>query len=87
LVPVPTLASAEAVLRPLAGMIEGIGYAGPLDRLAEASDVAARAGAHRLCPLERLQAPPFAWRQNGYGRLASLVTDDMGRLDAAPAYA
>ncbi|MEO6027897.1 MAG: acyl-CoA reductase, partial [Candidatus Binatia bacterium] len=42
LVPVPTLASAEAVLRPLAGMIEGIGYAGPLDRLAEASDVAAR---------------------------------------------
>ncbi len=87
LVPVSSLADADEVLRPLAGTIEAIGYAGPLERLAEASDVAAQAGVHRLCPIERLQAPPFAWRQSGYGRLTSLVTDELGRADTTSAYA
>jgi hypothetical protein len=69
-VPTPSLARAADVLRPLGGVIEAIGYAGPTEELAIASDVAGRCGAQRLCPLERMQAPPFAWRQSGHGRLA-----------------
>jgi acyl-CoA reductase-like NAD-dependent aldehyde dehydrogenase len=70
LVPVPSLADAAAVLRPFTGVVEATGYAGPTHRLREASDLAASCGAHRLCPLERMQAPPFAWRQSGHARLA-----------------
>lgn len=71
LIPVPTLAATPAVLRPFAGSIEAIGYAGPTDRLAEIAALTAEAGAPRLCPIERMQAPPFAWRQSGHHRLAS----------------
>lgn len=78
LVPVVTLAAAAEPLRRLAGTLEAVGYAGPVARLADAAAVAAASGAHRFCPLERLQAPPFAWRQSGHRRLASL-------LAAAPA--
>jgi hypothetical protein len=70
----------------LAGVVEAVGYAGPASRLAEASGVAARCGAHRLCPLERLQAPPFAWRQSGHARLASIAGLDPS-CDQRPAFA
>ena len=86
MVPVRTLADAAAVLQPLTGIVEAVGYAGPTDRLGEASAVAVGCGAHRLCPLERLQAPPFAWRQSGHARLASFVDLDPV-CDHPPAFA
>ncbi|MCC6847785.1 MAG: hypothetical protein IT294_04740 [Deltaproteobacteria bacterium] len=82
LAPVATLAAASGPLRRLAGTIEAVGYAGPIEGLAEAAAAAAAAGAHRFCPLERLQAPPFAWRQSGHRRLASFLA---GAHAAAPA--
>ena len=71
LVPVATLAAASTVLDRFAGAVEAIGYAGPERGIAEAAALAAGCGAHRLCPLDRMQAPPFAWRQSGHARLAS----------------
>jgi acyl-CoA reductase-like NAD-dependent aldehyde dehydrogenase len=70
-VPVPSFDAAMTPLRALAGLVEAVGYAGPEHRLEEAATVATACGAHRLCPLDRLQAPPFAWRQSGHRRLAS----------------
>jgi hypothetical protein len=84
--PIPSLAAAADVLQPLTGVVEAIGYAGPTSRLVEASDVAVRCGAHRLCPLERLQAPPFAWRQSGHARLASFASGEPARAPH-PAFA
>ena len=73
LVPVPTLAAASTVLGRLAGVVEAIGYAGTERRVTEAAALAAGCSAHRLCPLERMQTPPFAWRQSGHARLASFL--------------
>jgi hypothetical protein len=73
LVPVETLTAAARPLARIAGVVEAIGYAGPADRLAAVAAVATAAGAHRLCPLERMQAPPFDWAQSGHARLASLL--------------
>ncbi|MCC6764378.1 MAG: hypothetical protein IT293_06915 [Deltaproteobacteria bacterium] len=84
LIPVATLAGAAEPLRRLAGTIEAVGYAGPVESLAEAAAVAAAAGAHRFCPLERLQAPPFAWRQSGHRRLASFLAHDDAVAPALP---
>jgi len=85
LLPVPSLRDAAAPLRRVAGAVEAVGYAGPAAELGEAAEVAAAVGAHRLCPLERLQAPPFAWRQSGHARLGSIVGHDGG--DAPPTFA
>ena len=75
-VPVPCLNVPPPVLLSFAGAVEAIGYAGPADRLGEVAGVAAEIGAHRLCPLERMQAPPFAWHQSGHRRLASFFEND-----------
>lgn len=75
MLPVPALATAATLLARLAGSVEAVGYAGPASGLADAAAVAATCGAHRLCPLERMQAPPFAWRQSGHPRLASFTAD------------
>lgn len=83
LVPLRALAGATDALRRVAGRIEAVGYAGPAARLGEASAVATDLGAHRLCPLERLQSPPFAWRQSGHARLGSIVGHEAGTLPAA----
>ena len=82
-VPLTALATAIGVLQRVAGRIEAVGYAGPAARLGEASAVAAAVGAHRLCPLARMQAPPCAWRQRGHPRLGSIVGVDTGSLPAA----
>jgi hypothetical protein len=82
--PVATMTAAGSRLAPLAGVVEALGYAGPADRLGEVATVAAECGAHRLCPLERMQAPPFAWRQSGYTRLASLFRDDIAACCGDP---
>jgi len=71
LVPVPSLRAAAGVLARFEGSVEAVGYAGPERRLDEAAAVAVASGAHRLCPLERMQRPPFAWRQSGHARIAS----------------
>jgi hypothetical protein len=73
-VPVASLADACAPLSQFVGLIETLGYAGPERRTSEAAALAERCGAHRLCPLERMQAPPFAWCQGGYARLASFFS-------------
>jgi len=75
LLPVPTLSGAAAKLARLAGHVEAVGYAGPAGSLATAAEVAIACGAHRLCPLERMQAPPFGWRQGGHPRLACFTAD------------
>jgi len=85
LVPVATLAASAGTLTRVAGSVEAIGYAGPAERLSEVAAVATAVGAHRLCPLERMQAPPFDWAQSGHARLASLLGRTAG--DAAPAFA
>jgi len=71
--PVDTLEDAGALLTPLAGTIEAVGVAAPACRWPDAAAVAAACGAHRLCPLDRMQAPPFAWRQSGHARLESFL--------------
>src|SRR6185369_17817409 len=71
--PVASLAEARASLRRLDGMVEAIGAAAPAARLHEIADVASACGAHRLCPLDRMQAPPFAWRQSGHERIGSFI--------------
>jgi hypothetical protein len=76
MLPIATLGDAQPALRRLAGMVEAVGYAGPTERLDDAAALAADLAAVRLCPIERLQAPPFAWRQSGHGRIASLLGDD-----------
>lgn len=71
--PVTSMAEAGVALQRLGGMVEAIGLAGPAARVSEVAEVAALCGAHRLCPLDRLQSPPFAWRQSGHDRLASFL--------------
>jgi acyl-CoA reductase-like NAD-dependent aldehyde dehydrogenase len=69
LVPVAALAAAGTTLRSITGCVEAVGYAGPEARLTEAVAVAVACEAPRLCPLGRLQRPPFGWRQSGHARL------------------
>ena len=83
--PVAALADAGARLAPIAGCVEAVGYAGPERRLVEAGAVAAACDAPRLCPLDRMQRPPFAWRQSGHARLASLVAPASVDDGASPA--
>ncbi len=84
--PVATLAAAATPLARITGVVEAVGYAGPMEQMDEVARIAAGAGAVRLCPLERLQAPPFAWRQSGHPRLASFAGDGP-RAGLAPAFA
>jgi hypothetical protein len=75
MVPVPSLAAVAERIAPLIGLVEAIGYVGRPERLGEAAAIADACGAHRLCPLERLQAPSFDWRQTGHARLACFTAD------------
>ncbi len=77
-VPVASLAAIEGVLAPLRGLIEAIGYAGDERRTDTVAALAAACGAHRVCPLARMQAPPFAWRQSGHARLACFAPEERG---------
>ena len=73
LVPVPSLADARPVLARFDGVVEAVGFTGPAQRTPDVAALAAASRAARLCPLERMQAPPFAWRQSGHARLACFV--------------
>ncbi len=80
--PVATLAAAERTLAGHMGAIEALGFTGPSARTREAAALAAACAASRLCPLDRMQSPPFAWRQSGHARLACFATaDDCGASD------
>ena len=68
-VPISQLGTAEQTLSQIAGCVEAVGYAGPTARLPEAVTVATACDAPRLCPLDRMQQPPFGWRQSGHDRL------------------
>jgi len=81
--PVAALAQAGPRLEAFAGTIDTIGVAAPASRLDEVAALADAAGAHRLCPLERMQAPPFAWRQSGHARIASLLVPGPAPAGAA----
>ncbi len=70
IVPILHLGAAEQTLSQIASCVEAVGYAGPTARLSEAVAVATACAAPRLCPLDRMQQPPFAWRQSGHDRLA-----------------
>jgi hypothetical protein len=75
----------RGLLQPLADTIEAVGVAMPRTRLAEAAALATACGANRMCPLERMQAPPFAWRQSGHARVASLMTPERpATMDTRP---
>jgi hypothetical protein len=84
-IPVASLMDARLVVARLDGMVEAVGVEAPGSRLAEAAAVAAACGAQRLCPLERMQAPPFAWRQSGHARLASFLVPAASGAAAANA--
>jgi acyl-CoA reductase-like NAD-dependent aldehyde dehydrogenase len=72
-VPAPALADARTVLARFDGVVEAVGFSGPSRRTRDVAAFAAACSASRLCPLERMQAPPFAWRQSGHARLACFV--------------
>lgn len=84
--PVRSLRDAAQLVRRFAGLVEALGVAAPPHRLREAATVATAAGAHRMCPLDRMHAPPFAWRQSGHARLASFFAEPaQPSRSAAPA--
>jgi len=68
--PVRRLAEAGPVLAPWSTLVEAVGYAGPRHRLDEIAGLAHQCGAHRVCALDHMQAPPFSWRQSGHPRFA-----------------
>jgi hypothetical protein len=60
---------AEAV----ASVLQTVGMAGPAARLSTLAERLARAGASRLCPLERMAWPPPDWRHDGRPPLGDLL--------------
>jgi hypothetical protein len=86
-VPLTSLTDATQVLAPAYDRAEAVGYVAPERHLDDIAALAAGVGASRLCPLERMQAPPFAWRQSGHPRLgvfASRVDVPLPDTDVAP---
>jgi hypothetical protein len=70
--PVPDLPALEALLQPIRGRIQAIGYAGSegMDGLAEA---ASRLGVSRVAPLGTMAWPPPDWRHEGKHQLLPLI--------------
>jgi hypothetical protein len=60
------------VLMPIAGRIQGLGYAGRQGER-QLAELAAELGASRLCPLGRMAWPPPDWRQENRYRLMPLL--------------
>ena len=70
--PVKDLAHLETVLRPLAGRIQAIGYAGR-DGAESLADLGARLGVSRVAPLGTIAWPPADWRHDGRHQLLPLL--------------
>lgn len=64
------LEAADAVY----GKVSTVGLAAPEDRALTLAQELARWGVARVCPLGRMQQPPFAWRHDGRPALGDLVT-------------
>jgi hypothetical protein len=64
------LEAADAVY----GKVSTVGLAAPESRALTLAHELARWGVARVCPLGRMQQPPFAWRHDGRPALGDLVT-------------
>jgi acyl-CoA reductase LuxC len=72
-VPVAEVESVAAFCAPLAPHLSCVGHAGLAGERSRLAAIAARAGASRLCPLGRMQAPPLEWNHDGMPPLRGLV--------------
>src|SRR5262249_43361978 len=72
-VPVPDLESVAGCCAPLAPPRRCGGPAGPAGGRGRLAAWAAAAGASRVCPLGRMQAPPLDWNHDGQPPLRPLV--------------
>ncbi|MFI5316275.1 MAG: acyl-CoA reductase [Myxococcota bacterium] len=73
IVPIPDLESLGAFSAPLAPHLSCVGHAGFGSERGRLAQLAAAAGASRLCPLGRMQLPPLDWNHDGQPPLRSLV--------------
>jgi acyl-CoA reductase-like NAD-dependent aldehyde dehydrogenase len=71
--PLNDLSSIPLHLEPLRGSIQGIGLAIDQNRHPALLEKLSLLGVSRLCPIGRLQEPPFTWHQEGRPRLADRV--------------
>ena len=69
---VQDLEELRAVIMPLAGRIQGLGYAGRHGER-QLAGLAAELGVSRVCPLGRMAWPPPDWRQENRYRLMPLL--------------
>ncbi|MSU62737.1 MAG: hypothetical protein EXS31_10130 [Pedosphaera sp.] len=56
------------------GKVSSVGIAAAEDKAHQLAVTLARWGATRICPLGKMQTPPFAWRHDGRPALADLIT-------------
>lgn len=63
----------QVVVPQLAGLLQTVACAGPLDRLAPLAAALGRSGASRVCPVGRVQEPDPRWRHDGFPTAGSLV--------------
>lgn len=72
--PMPSLESMVARLRPYRTILQTVGVAGLGSRVDELADLLADVGISRVTPLDRMPWPPPDWRHDGRGPLQELVT-------------
>ncbi|HTO71890.1 MAG TPA: acyl-CoA reductase [Myxococcota bacterium] len=72
-VPVPDLESLGSFCAGLTPTLSCVGHAGFGAERARLAELAAAAGASRLCPLGRMQLPPLDWNHDGQPPLRPLV--------------
>lgn len=72
--PIGALADLPAVLEPARRVLEAAGLALAPERSPAVAEALLRAGAHRVCPLGRMQQPSLSWRQGGRPAVAEWVT-------------
>jgi acyl-CoA reductase LuxC len=73
IVPVPDVEALGAFCAPLFPTLSCVGHVGFGSERARVAELAAAAGASRLCPLGRMQLPPLDWSHDGQPPLRPLV--------------
>jgi hypothetical protein len=73
LVPVASLQSALAMLRPFGSSLQNVGLGARHDEMPALATALARLGASRICEPGRMREPSLAWRHDGRMRLSELV--------------
>lgn len=71
--PVHSFAEALRYAEPIRHQVSTVGIAAVDHRLNELARELARWGVPRICPLGRMQEPPFAWRHDGRPALGDLI--------------